>query len=268
MLANKPFLAMLLSSVLLVTMTLTLAAKEKSVTVETLFDTMEKSSEKIEAISARVELSNRVAGKIVTLSIKNPDKFAIEFDDGSVMAFFNGQNLWVYVKVINEVFYHFSEAQGFLASYYNWFSPKKLFTSLTRKTLFSLFNITLIKTETVSDGYTNYWLKFTPRMQSVFKTVFEVGYYQMIFSTSNYLPIEVREFDHNGMERGRLLVLEYKLNNFLPDSYFDYTPPESASMVPITVVLAQKLEQSTALIVDKLKAAASRIKDSLWNWSF
>lgn len=265
---NKYFLSMLLLATVFIVMPLTLAAAEKVVTAETLFDTMEKSSEKIDAISARVELSNLVATKAVTLSVKTPDKFAIEFDDGSVMAFFNGQKLWIYVKVINEVFYHFSESQGFLASYFNWFSPKKLFTSLTRKTLFSLFDVTLIKSEVAPDNFTNYWLKFTPKMQTVFKTIFEVGHYHMLFSTRNYLPIEVIEFGHNGRERGRLVVIEYRLNELLPDSYFDYNPPITASMVPITVVLAQKLEQSTALIVDKLKKAASQIKDSLWNWSF
>lgn len=244
------------------------AGENKPITVEKLFDTMEKRSEKIDAMQARVRLSNLVASKTVVLSIKNPDKFAIEFDDGSVKAFFNGQKLWIYVQVINEVFYHFAESQGFMTSYFNWFSPKKLFTSLTRKTLFSLFEVSLFKSETRADTYTYYSLKFTPRMQSVFKTVFEVGHYHMIFSTCNFLPVEVIEFDAMGKERGRLLVLEYRLNELLPDSYFDYTPPESASMVPITVVLAQKIEQSATVIFDRLKEAAGKIKETLWDWSF
>ena len=243
-------------------------ASEKSMTVESLFDIMEKRTEKINAMSARVELSNKHASKIVTLSIKNPDKFAIEFDDGSVMAFFNGQNLWIYVKVINEVFYHFSESQGFMASYTSWFSPKKMFTSLTRKTLFSLFEVSLLKSENRGDSFTYYWLKFVPKMKSVFKTVFEVGHYHMIFSTSNYLPVEVVEFDDKGKERGRLKVIEYKLNDLLPDSYFDYIPPESAAMVPITVVLAQKIEESAKAIVERLREAAGKLTDRLWNWSF
>jgi len=243
-------------------------ADDKSMTAEKLFDAMEKRSEKVNAMSARVELSNQSASKIVTLSIKNPDKFAIEFDDGSVMAFFNGQNLWIYVKVINEVFYHFSESQGFMASYFNWFSPKKLFTSLTRKTLFSLFEVSLIKSESRDDSVTFYTLKFVPKMKSVFKTVFEVGHYQMVFSTSNYLPVEVVEFDDKGKERGRLKVIEYRLNDLLPDSYFDYQPPVSAAMVPITVVIAQKIEESATAIVDRLREAAGKITDSIWNWSF
>jgi outer membrane lipoprotein-sorting protein len=238
------------------------------ITVEKLFDTMEKRSEKIDAMLARVRLSNLVASKTVALSIKSPDKFAIEFDDGSVQAFFNGQKLWIYVKVINEVFYHFSESQGFMSSYFNWFSPKKLFTSLTRKTLFSLFEVKLFKTESRDDSYTYYSLKFSPRMQSVFKNVFEVGHYHMVFSTRNYLPVEVVEFDSSGKERGRLLVLEYRLNEMLPDSYFDFNPPESAAMVPVSVILAQKIEQSASVIVDRLKDAANKIKNTLWDWSF
>ncbi len=244
------------------------SAADKRITAEKLFDTMEKRTEKIDAMSAKVELSNQHASKAVTLSIKNPDKFAIEFDDGSVMAFFNGQNLWIYVKVINEVFYHFSESQGFMASYLGWFSPKKIFTSLTRKTLFSLFEVSLIKSETQDDGCTYHTLKFVPKMKSVFKTVFEVGYYHMVFSTSNYLPVEVVEFDDKGKERGCLKVLEYRLNEHLPDSYFDYQPPASALMVPITVVLAQKIEESATAIVDRLREAAGKFTDSLWNWSF
>lgn len=244
------------------------SAEAKEITAEKLFDTMEKSSETINAMAARVALSNTDASKTVTLSIKNPDKFAIEFADGSVQAFFNGQKLWIYVKAINEVFYHFSESQGFMASYFNWFSPKKLFTSLTRKTLFSLFEVESLKSETRADTYTYYWLKFTPRMQTVFKTVFEVGYYHMVFSTENYLPVEVIEFNHAGKERGRLRVLEYRLNEMLPDSYFDYDPPDSAAMVPIVVVLAQKLEQSATAIVDRLKDAAEKLKNKIWDWSF
>jgi len=247
---------------------LAVASEAKIISAEKLFDTMEKCSEKINAMAAKVELSNLDASKIVTLSIKNPDKFAIEFEDGSVQAFFNGQKLWIYVKVINEVFYHFSESQGFMASYFNWFSPKKLFTSLTRKTLFSLFEVTSIKSDTRDDTYTYYLLKFTPKMQTVFKTVFEVGYYHMVFSTQNYLPVEVVEFDRAGKERGRLRVLEYRLNGMLPDSYFDYSPPDSAAMVPIVVVLAQKLEQSATAIVDRLKDAAEKLKNKILDWSF
>jgi hypothetical protein len=105
-------------------------------------------------------------------------------------------------------------------------------------------------------------------MQSVFKNVFEVGHYHMVFSTRNYLPVEVVEFDSAGKERGRLLVLEYRLNEMLPDSYFDFNPPESASMVPVSVILAQKIEQSASVIVDRLKDAANKIKNTLWDWSF
>lgn len=245
-----------------------LAGAAEPMTVEKLFDTMEKRSEKIDAMLSRVELSNQHASKTVTLSVKNPDKFAIEFDDGSIVAFFNGQNLWIYVQTINEVFYHFSESQGFLSSYLGWFSPRKIFTSLTRKTLFSLFDITLIGSEIGADSTLSYRLKFVPKMKSVFKTMFDVGHYHMVFSTSNYLPTEVVEFKPGGGERGRLRVIEYRLNELLPDSYFDYQPPESATMVPITVIIAQKLEDSAAQLVDRLKNAAGRLKDSLWNWSF
>ena len=57
-----------------------------SISVDSLFDSMEKCADQINAISASVILQNSAASKSVTLSIKSPDKFAIIFADGSVKA--------------------------------------------------------------------------------------------------------------------------------------------------------------------------------------
>lgn len=239
-----------------------------SFTAESLFDIMEKHTEKIEAMAAKVQLQNAAGTKAVTLSVKNPDKFAIIFADESIKAFFNGQKLWVHVVSINEVFYHFSESPGLLASYFTWLNPKKLFTNLTRKTLFSFFKVEPQRSENTGAGDVLYYLKFTPKMEAVFKKIFDVGYYQMIFSSRNYLPVEVIEFNQIGVERGRLKVLEYKLNAELADSYFDFSVPEGAVMVPMTVVLAQKLEEYASAILEKLGNAAENLKKSIIDWSF
>lgn len=243
-------------------------AEPEAFRVEDLFDKMEKNTDSIQAMSALVELKNSAASKRVTLSVKNPDKFAIVFADSSVSAHFNGQRLWIHVKTINEVFYHFADTQGFAASYFSLINPKKIFTNLTRKTLFSLFNISPVSQEKDKDGSTFFTMKFVPRMKSVFKQIFNVGHYVMVFSDKNYLPVEVIEFDQNDKERGRLIVLEYRLNMQIADDEFNFVPPEGAVMVPITVVLAQKIEEYARSVVDKIGQAAESLKRSLLDWSF
>lgn len=196
---SKRLLAVLMGLLMLCLLQITpvMASEENSIasfSVENLFDSMEKCADQISAISASVILQNAAASKSVTLSIKSPDKFAIIFADGSVKVLFNGKNLWIYVVAINEVFYHFSETGGFFGSY-SWFSPKKLFTNLTRKTLFTFFRIETLKIEKLSDEETLYHLKFNPKMESVFRSVFDVGHYEMAFSSRTYLPAWVVEFD-------------------------------------------------------------------------
>ncbi|MDD3001825.1 MAG: hypothetical protein PHF29_08740, partial [Candidatus Riflebacteria bacterium] len=67
---------------------------------------MEKKTETINSVSVDVELTNDKEIKNAKLLIKNPDKFAIEFSDGSYKVYFNGTKLWIYIKELNEVFYH------------------------------------------------------------------------------------------------------------------------------------------------------------------
>lgn len=235
---------------------------------ESMFDRMEKNSDNYQAISTLVELQNSSSCKKVTLSIKSPDKFAIIFDDSSVRAYYNGQRLWVYVKSINEVFYHFSDRESYFSSYFSLVNPKKIFTNLTRKTLFSLFQITPMDKKTQPDNSAIYRFKFVPHLKSLFKQLFAVGYYEMAFSDKNYLPVEVVEFDNNGRERGRLKIIEYRLNEQIADEEFNFEPPNGVVMVPIEVVVAQKIEEYARTVVDKIGQAAEKIKRSLLDWSF
>ncbi|MDD3147949.1 MAG: hypothetical protein PHD82_11640 [Candidatus Riflebacteria bacterium] len=265
--ANK-LLPVLLLLFILLPINLCTAEELASFTAEALFDSMEKRSENITAMAGRVVMQNSADSKEVTLSIKSPDKFSIIFADGSVKVFFNGQKLWIYVVAINEVFYHFSDSSGFVASYFSWFNPKKLFTNLTRKTLFSFFNIEPVGSEAQAGGERLYHLKFNPKMESVFRRVFDIGYYEMVFTSRNYLPVSVTEFDQKGEPRGFLKVLEYRLNEEIADECFDFQVPDDAVMVPVSVVLAHKLEEYATAVMGRLGEVAENMKNRILNWSF
>ncbi len=236
--------------------------------VEKLFDKMERQTDKIDAMSALVELKNSGGSKKVTLAVKNPNMFFIKFEDNSVSTFFNGTRLYIYLHSVNEVFYHFSEEPSRFGSYFSFLSPARLFTNMTRKTLFALFNVESAGMFKNADGSTHFKLTFKPKMKAVFKQIFAVGHYQMTFSDQNYLPFEVIEYSLNGQERGRLKVIEYKMNADLTSEQFDFVPPDNAIMVPIKVVIAQKIEEYARSLVDKLGSAAEKIKRTIYDWSF
>jgi hypothetical protein len=105
-------------------------------------------------------------------------------------------------------------------------------------------------------------------MKTVFREVFDVGYYNLRFSDSNYLPDQVVEYDSEGNERGRLNVVRYQINVAIPPQRFDFTPPPDYSLVPLSVVFAQKLEECKNLIIKKIQNSASKMKDAVLNWGF
>ncbi len=246
-----------------------LPAQIATTTADMLFDQMEKKTGTINSIRVEVLLENNLHTKNCRLLIMNPDKFAIEFDDSSIQAVFNGKKLWLKIAGIKEVFYHFADSDTSLLSYIPLFNPAKIFTNLTRKSLFSLFNVTLIKQEKDKEGKnTLYTLKFVPKMKSIFKEVFCIGHYLMIFSDETYLPVKVVEFDPQGNERGRLSVIEYHLNEKIPEQNFEFTPPPGYTLVPFTVVFAQKLEECGNYLVNKIEEAAKKMKKTMLDWSF
>jgi outer membrane lipoprotein-sorting protein len=247
---------------------------EPRYSAETLFNTMEARTEKIDSIEVDVRLSNSLCEKEVSLLIKGPNKFAINFKDGSIKTYFNGKNLWIYIASINEAFYHSSTAKKSYFSYFSWFKPAKIFTNLTRKTLFTLFKVTLVnqvKTKEINKfgkPFSEYTLKFDPKIKSVFKQVFGVGHYHMTFSSKNYLPVSVEEFSPKGHSRGKLIVKSYKINQKIDDKEFEFKAPPGTTLVPISVVLAQKLEECGKFITEKLTNAAEEMKNKFMNWSF
>jgi len=244
------------------------SANSARFTPEQLFDAMEKSTQRINALRAVVELSNSGGSKEVTLSVKNPDKFAIIFSDGTIQTYFNGQRLWIYLQAINEVFYHYSDQAESVSSYFSFFSPRKIFTNMTRKSLFALFKVTSQGKIINDKGQTLFRLNFVPKMQAVFKKIFEIGNYLMYFSETDFLPVEVVEFAPDGKERGRLKVVRYDINEQIDDADFNFVPPEGAVLVPIKVVIAQKIEEYARSVVESIEKAAGSLKKSLWDWSF
>ncbi|MDN5279102.1 MAG: hypothetical protein PWR01_3067 [Clostridiales bacterium] len=237
--------------------------------VDGLFDLMEKRTEKIDSLKVDVVLENTLHKKNCCLSIMNPDKFAIEFDDASIQAFFDGKKLWLKIAELKEVFYHFSDADNSWWSYVPLFSPRKIFTNLTRKTLFTLFNIELVEAlKDTGSGHTIYTLKFIPKMRSVFREVFSVGHYLMLFSDETCLPIKVLEFDPDGNERGKLTVIKYYINTPIPAENFEFTPPPGYTLVPFSVVFAQKLEECGKFLVNKIGEAAANMKKTILDWGF
>lgn len=227
-----------------------------TITVDGLFDKMEKKTETINSVSVEVELTNGNEASKARLLIKNPDKFAIEFSDGSYKVYFNGTKLWIYIKELNEVFYH-EVAGNNLFSKMDFINPRKIFTKLTRATLFTLFNIKLISQSKTNED-AEYVLDFVPKLEGVFKKLFNAKKYWITFSEKNYLPIKVVEFDKNAKQKGVLKVLEYKINTDLIDSNFNFVPDSKTALIPLAVVIAQKIEQ----YLDDLKGkAVDKIKN-------
>lgn len=235
-----------------------------TITVDSLFDKMEKKTETINSVNVEVELTNDKEIRRANLFIKNPDKFAIEFSDGSYKVYFNGKKLWIYIKELNEVFYHEAGANKFFSKM-DFINPRKIFTKLTRATLFTLFNIKLIsQSKTNQEG--EYVLDFVPKLEGLFDKIFNAKKYWITFSEKNYLPVKVVEFDKNGDQRGALKVLEYKINTEINDSRFNFIPDSKTSAIPLTVVIAQKVEQYLDDLKGKAVNTFKDIKDLIMPW--
>lgn len=271
---NHQLLQCVICMILITNFGFTHQSKQSSITAETLFSTMENRADRINSIIVEATLVNTAVTKSVKLAIKSPDKFAIIFDDNTIGVYFNGTNLWFYIKRINEAFYYFSNSKSSILSYLPLFNPKKMFTRLTKKTLFSLFDVVLTNTSVVkrdtSTGkkLVHYTLKFTPKMKTIFRQVFSVGYYYMVFSNDNYLPIKVSEFSPLGSKRGELTVKKYRINEIIDDKLFNFTPPVGVVLTPMSVILARKLEELGQLVATKLSNVTNKFKKNIMDWSF
>ena len=242
-----------------------------SFTSDQLFDRMEKKSETINAIESEVMLYDNTSSSSVVLRVKSPDKFSITFKDGSTSVYFNGSNLWIYIKDLNECFYHNSDSSPWLNrfnSVVSLFNPKKLFLNMTRDTLKTLFEIEAIKREQMPDNDYHYHLKLSPKFKNILIEVFELGYYEAIFSEKIYLPVEVKEYDPKGKLKSVLSVKSYKINEEVPDESFEYINDTEAIMVPISIVIMQKFEYYKEKVIQKIDETTESLKNSFLNWGF
>jgi outer membrane lipoprotein-sorting protein len=243
-----------------------------SFTADQLFDRMEKKTEKIDAIEAKVELFDDISSSSVILRVKNPDKFSINFLDGSSSVFFNGSKLWIYIKSINECFFYSSEPSTWWSQYkyyfVSFFDPKKIFVNMTRNTLKTLFEIKALKREETTDGDYHYYLKLTPKLKDIFIQVFELGYYEAVFSEKIYLPVKVLEYDTKNKLKNTLIVKSYKMNEEISDDNFEYENTTNAILVPISIVIMQKFEDYKDKLVNKINETTESMKNKLLNWGF
>ena len=242
-----------------------------SFTSDQLFDRMEKKSETINAIEAEVELYDKISTSTVTLRVKSPDKFSIIFADGSSSVFFNGNKLWIYIKQLNECFYHYSEPSPWYEKFNfikSVFEPKKIFMNMTRGTLKAIFEIEAVKRENTADGDYLYYLKLTPKFKDIFIQVFELGFYKAIFSEKLYLPVKVEEYDSKGDLKSILSVKSYKMNGEVPDNLFEYNNDTNAVFMPISIVIMQKFEDYKDKLMKKIDETTESLKKSFLNWGF
>lgn len=229
---------------------------------------MESSTETINSLEVKLRVENNLKNSGALLRIKSPDKFAIIFDDGTIECYFNGLRLWVLVDETREVFYHFTDRENFLLRS-PWFSPARIFKNLTRRTLFRLFDVKLIDSfKCHESGHTMHILRFEPKISNVFSRLFEVGHYLMTFSTENYLPVEVVEYCMSGNVRGSITVKKVSINAEIDDSKFEYDVPPGTKMIPLRVVIAERVQTITHNVIDDLRNSASDFRERLFNWSF
>jgi outer membrane lipoprotein-sorting protein len=253
------------------------AAAALDMTPGLLFAQMEERTEKIDSLQSDVVL---ISGPMVTrvkMIIQGPDKFAMYFQDRSMKALFDGEKLWIHLETLNEVFTLDTSGGGgfFNDAIRDWINPKKIITNVTRQTLFTFFNITLLETPesmvasgTIFQGEPGYLLRFEPLGSSLIRKVFEVGYYEMVFSPTTFLPTKVMEYSPGGDLRGIIQVLEYTMNKPVPKEAFVFIPPPGTKEVPLIEVVKQRLQLEKDAILDKVGGVFEGLSNSLKEWGW
>ena len=115
-------------------------------------------------------------------------------------------------------------------------------------------------------GSPSYRLRLSPRQESWVTRLFDVGCYEMTFSGEHFLPREVVEISPAGTPRGRLRVLSYRLNSFLPKERFLFQKPEGVKEVPLVEVLAQKIDQTKDLLSESVGRFLQRTRKRFDDW--
>jgi outer membrane lipoprotein-sorting protein len=285
-------LTVLLSVALLV---IGLAARptlaDSSLTPEGLFLKMEERADRIFSLEAELDLASGADGTFVVLSLQNPDLFSLDFARNQLRVVFDGETLWIFIESLGEVIYLDAAGSGgwLTDPLREWINPKRIITRMTRHTLFSFFEVHMLPSHTAAASTSEPLapprvasaaarvvepavvpptarLRFTPKGGTIYRRLFDVGFYEMTFDLSTFLPIGVDEYSPAGELRGSLAVTRYRINERLPRERFRFVAPAGAKLVPMAVVFAQKLEQGKELLVERMEAWFQRVKRTLTEW--
>lgn len=233
-------------------------------TVDAFFDTIEKKTNTIDTVEVKVELTDKDVKTKASLTIKSPDKFSIEFKDGSIKVIYNGSQLWIYIDELKEVFYYKNpEKKSFFPKQLDFLSPKIIFVKLTRSTLKSMFDITL-KEKRQLESDTHYDFTFKPRFFGMGKKILGANSYIITFSEEQGLPIAVTELGDDNKVQGQLKVMEYKINEEILDEQFSFKATPDIVVMPLATVIAQKLELYVDKVKDKASESLNSFKKLLW----
>jgi len=235
-------------------------------TPDLLFRQMEERTEQVFSLVSNVRLSSSRGVAFARLSIQSPDKFEMDINDGAFRVVFDGERLWIYISSLNEVMTLDTSAGGGLVSdvFRQWVNPRDIVTKITRRTLFTFFDIEMGPTPP-----TGGWrMKFTPCSGGIWRRLFDVGTYEMNFATGTYLPTRVVEFAPGGVERGVLEVMEYRLNERLPKEWFVYEPASGVVQMPVATVIMEKLGDGKEYLFERIGSWFDEMKKSMNDWGF
>lgn len=235
-------------------------------TPDMLFRQMEDKTDQVHTLVADVRLSSPRGTVLACLSIQSPDKFEMNIGNGDFRVLFDGERLWVYISSLHEVMLlDTSGSGGFISeTLREWVNPREIIKKITRKTIFSFFNVEMAATPPAG-GWS---MTFQPRAGGIWRRLFEVGSYAMNFASGTSLPTKVVEYAPDGTERGTLEVLGYRFNERLPKERFVYEPASGVVQVPMSRVLVEKLNDGKQYLMDQIGNWFGEMKKSINDWGF
>jgi len=142
-------------------------------TPDLLFRQMEERTEQVFSLVSNVRLSSARGVCFARLSIQSPDKFEMDINEGAFRVIFDGERLWIYIASLNEVMtLDAAGGGGFISdALRQWINPRDIVTKVTRRTLFTFFDIEMGPTPPAG-GWN---MKFKPRSGSIWRKLFDVG---------------------------------------------------------------------------------------------
>lgn len=257
----------------------TASCQSLQMTPELLFTEMERKTGGIDSLVATMELASGSLRASVQLAIQSPDKFSMDFQGNVIRVVFDGERLWIHINALHEVFLLDTSKRGSwlgdaLRDYVN---PRRIVTQITRHTMFSFFEVSMMASPTVVPNFdeptaepatAGYCLRFKPILGDWVRHLFNVGYYEMVFSRTTFLPYLVIEYSPEGNLRGYLRVSDYRMNEVLPKERFEFKVPEGVKVVPLAEVMMQKLEEAKDTLVENTQKWMDGLQKQISDWGF